>query len=263
MSQSIDLNCDLGELPGAAGLAQELAMLPLVTSINLACGLHAGDPSRIRQLAVAARALDVSVGAHPSYPDREGFGRRDLDLPAAEIRDWVLYQIAAIAGLLKAEGIRLSHVKPHGALYNRAYRDHLIAEAIVDAMLAHDPECVLVGQAGSVLLEAGKKMGLVTASEVFADRGYAADGSLLPRGMPESVIAEPETAARRALQFVQENAVELADGSRFSVAVDTICLHGDTPNAVEIARQIGEGIKRGGIELAPLPVRPRWFRIRN
>jgi UPF0271 protein len=263
MSQSVDLNCDLGELPGTAGLAQELAMLPLVTSINLACGLHAGDPIRIRQLAVAARELDVAVGAHPSYPDREGFGRRDMELPAAEIRDWVLYQIAAVGGLLKAEGIRMSHVKPHGALYNRAYRDRQVAEAIVEAMLACDPECVLVGQAGSALLEAGQKLGLVTASEVFADRGYAADGSLLPRGMAEAVITEPETAARRALQIVRENAVELADGSRLGVAVDTICVHGDTPNAVEIAERMGEVIKQSGIELAALPVRPRLFRVRN
>lgn len=263
MSQRVDLNCDLGELPGAAGLAQELAMLPLVTSINLACGLHAGDPVRIRELAVAARQLEVAVGAHPSYPDREGFGRRELDLPAKEIRDWVLYQIAAVAGLLKAEGIRLSHVKPHGALYNRAYRDRLIAEAIVDAMLTHDPECVLVGQAGSALIETGQRLGLVTASEVFADRGYAGDGSLLPRGTAGALISEPEKAAQRALRMVRASSVELADGSQFGVAVDTICVHGDTPNAVEIARRMAEVLKLGGVELAALPVRSRLFRVRN
>jgi UPF0271 protein len=263
MSQKVDLNCDLGELPGAAGLAEELAMLPLVTSINLACGLHAGDPSRIRKLATAAQQLGVAVGAHPSYPDREGFGRREMDLPANEVRDWVLYQIAAVAGLLKAEGIRLSHVKPHGALYNRAFRDRLVAEAIVDAMLAHDPECVLVGQAGSVLIETGQRLGLVTASEVFADRRYAADGSLLPRGTEGALISDPEKAAQIALRMVRTNAVELADGSQFGVAVDTICVHGDTPNAVEIARRIGEELKQGGVELAALPARSRLFRVRN
>lgn len=263
MSQKVDLNCDLGELPGAAGLAQELAMLPLVTSINLACGLHAGDPSRIRELAAAAKQLEVAVGAHPSYPDRDGFGRREMDLPANQIRDWVLYQIAAVAGLLKAAGIRLSHVKPHGALYNRAYRDRLVAEAIVDAMLAHDPECVLVGQAGSILLETGQHQGLVTASEVFADRGYAADGSLLPRGTAGALISEPEKAAQSALRMVRTNAVELVDGSQFGVAVDTICVHGDTPNAVEIARRMGEVLKQGGVELAALPARSRLFRVRN
>jgi len=263
MSQKVDLNCDLGELPGAAGLAEELAMLPLVTSINLACGLHAGDPSRIRKLAIAAQQLGVAVGAHPSYPDREGFGRREMDLPANEVRDWVLYQIAAVAGLLKAEGIRLSHVKPHGALYNRAFRDRLVAEAIVDAMLAHDPECVLVGQAGSVLNETGQRLGLVTASEVFADRRYAADGSLLPRGTEGALISDPEKAAQTALRMVRTNAVELADGSQFGVAVDTICVHGDTPNALEIARRIGEGLKQGGVELAALPARSRLFRVRN
>lgn len=263
MSQKVDLNCDLGELPGVAGLAEELAMLPLVTSINLACGLHAGDPSRIRKLAIAAQQLGVAVGAHPSYPDREGFGRREMDLPANEVRDWVLYQIAAVAGLLKAEGIRLSHVKPHGALYNRAFRDRLVAEAIVDAMLAHDPECVLVGQAGSVLNETGKRLGLVTASEVFADRRYAAGGSLLPRGAAGALICEPEKAAQNALRMVRTNAVELADGSQFGVAVDTICVHGDTPNAVEITRRIGEELKQGGVELAALPARSRLFRVRN
>jgi len=263
MSQRVDLNCDLGELPGAAGLAQELAMLPLVTSINLACGLHAGDPIRIRELAVAASQLDVAVGAHPSYPDREGFGRRELDLPANQIRDWVLYQIAAVAGLLKAEGIRLSHVKPHGALYNRAFHDRLVAEAIVEAMLAHDPESILVGQAGSVLIQTGHRLGLVTASEVFADRGYAADGSLLPRGTAGALISEPEKAAQRALEIVRASAVELADGSQFGVAVDTICVHGDTPNAVEIARRMAEVLRQGGVELAALRLRPRMFRVRN
>jgi UPF0271 protein len=263
MSQKVDLNCDLGELPGAAGLAQELAMLPLVTSINLACGLHAGDPSRIRELAIAAQQLGLAVGAHPSYPDREGFGRQEMNLPANEIRDWVLYQIAAVAGLLKAEGIRLSHIKPHGALYNRAYRDRLVAEAIVDAMLAHDPECVLVGQAGSVLLETGQRLGLVTASEVFGDRGYAADGSLLPRGKAGALISESEKAAQSVLRMVRTSAVELADGSQFGVAVDTICVHGDTPNALEIARRIGEELKQGGVELAAPPARSRLFRVRN
>lgn len=263
MKRTVDLNCDLGELPGAEGLAKELELLPWVTSINLACGLHAGDPVRIRQLAVAARELDVGVGAHPGYPDREGFGRKELGLSSLEVRDWVLYQIAATAGILKAEGIRMSHVKPHGALYNRAFRDRELASAIVEAVFAFDPDCILVGQAGGALLEAGRGLGMATASEVFADRGYAADGSLLPRGTPGGVISDAGEASARALRIVEAGAVEVSGGSPFAVTVDTICIHGDTPGALEIARQTGELLKAGGVELAKLPARNRLFRIRN
>lgn len=263
MKRTVDLNCDLGELPGAAGLARELELLPLVTSINLACGVHAGDPVRIRQLAVAARDLELGIGAHPSYPDREGFGRRELDLPPVEVRDWVLYQIAALAGILRAEGIRMSHVKPHGALYNRAFRDRELASAIAAAVFAFDSDCVLVGQSGGELLAAGRGLGLATASEVFADRGYAADGSLLPRGTPGGVISSAGEAAARALRMFEEQTVEVAGGSRFALTIDTICVHGDTPEAVEIARQTGDLLRAGGVDLAKLPVKNRLFRVRN
>lgn len=263
MALRVDLNCDVGELPGLAGLEQELALLSEVTSINLACGIHAGDPTRIRKLAIAARQAQVAVGAHPGYPDRAGMGRVELGLPPAEIRDWVLYQVAAVAGMLKAEGLRLSHVKPHGALYNRGFADRPVAEAIVEAILAFDPECLLVAQAGSELLGAAERAGLPTASEGFADRGYGRRGELLPRGTPGALVEDPGEAARRGLEMVREKVVIVADGSRFPLAVDTICVHGDTPAALEIARQLRAGLEKGGVEIAPLPARGRLFRIRN
>jgi UPF0271 protein len=263
MSPRVDLNCDLGELEGAEGWARELALLPWVTSINLACGLHAGDPQRIRLLAQAARAAGVAVGAHPGYPDRAGFGRVELELSPEAIRDWVLYQVAAVGGMLKAEGVLLNHVKPHGALYNRAYRDREAAHAIAEAVAAYDPECWLVAQAGSELAEAGGRIGLHTAREVFADRGYAADGSLLRRGTAGSVMTDPEAVAARAVKIVSEQAIPLADGSRIAVPVDTICLHGDNPKAGEIARRLMEALRAAGVELAALPPRPRPFRVRN
>lgn len=263
MALRVDLNCDLGELEGAAGWELERALLPWVTSINLACGVHAGDPQRIRAVANAARSAGVAVGAHPSYPDRPGFGRVELELPPDAIRDWVLYQIAAVGGMLKAEGVQLNHVKPHGALYNRAFRDPLAANAIAEAVAAYDPECWLVGQAGSELLAAGVRAGLPTASEVFADRGYAADGSLLARGIPEAVIVDPERAARRAVEIVREKSVPLPGGSRFAVSVDTICVHGDNPEAEAIVRRLVDVFRTAGIELGALPGRSRPFRVRN
>ncbi len=262
MAIRVDLNCDMGELPGPAGLEREMALLAEVTSINLACGVHAGDPQRIRKLAIAAREAQVAVGAHPGYPDRANFGRLELGLTPEAIRDWVLYQVAAVAGMLKAEGLRLSHVKPHGALYNRGYGDRQAAEAMVDALLAHDPECLLVAQAGSELLKAAQQAGLPTASEGFADRSYGSGGELLPRGTPGAVISEPAEAARRGLEMVRDQTVVAADGSRFSLTVDTICVHSDTPSALEIARKLRAELQSGGIEIASLPTRGRLFRIR-
>lgn len=263
MALRVDLNCDLGELEGSAGWEHELALLPWVTSINLAAGIHAGDPLRIRAVAIAARKAGVAVGAHPGYPDLPGFGRVELGLEPGAIRDWVLYQIAAVGGLLKAEGVPLSHVKPHGALYNRAFHDRQAADAIAEAVAAYDPECWLVGQAGSELLAAGSQAGLPTASEVFADRGYAPDGSLLARGLPGGVIVDPELAANRAAEIVREKSVPLAGGSRFAVTVDTICVHGDNPAAGDIARRLVEVFQAAGIELTALPRRSRPFRVRN
>jgi UPF0271 protein len=263
MTLRVDLNCDLGELEGTEGWERELALLPWVTSINLACGVHAGDPQRIRALARAARDAGVAVGAHPSYPDRPGFGRLELDLPPDAIRDWVLYQIAAVGGMLKAEGIRLNHIKPHGALYNRAFRDAPTARAIAEAVTAYDPDCRLVGQAGSELLAAGSRAGLSTVSEVFADRGYADDGSLLPRGVSGGVISDPAAAAMRAVEIVREQSVPLVGGSRLGVAVDTICVHGDNPAALEIVQRLVESLRAAGIEPAALPEKSRPFRVRN
>jgi UPF0271 protein len=252
MQQRVDLNCDLGELEGASGLERELGLLAIVSSINLACGLHAGDPQRIRRLARAAGQAGVAIGAHPGYPDRAGFGRVELNLPRDEIRDWVLYQLGALGGLVRAEGQRLNHVKPHGALYNRAFRDRSVAEAIVEAVIQCEPDCWLVGAAGSELLAAGNRAGLATASEVFADRGYAADGSLLPRGSSGALLVDPKEAAERVCRIVREKSVPLPDGSRLAVVVDTICVHGDHPAAQELALRTAAALRAEGIELGPL-----------
>lgn len=260
---TIDLNCDLGELPGPSGLNSDLDLLEWVTSINLACGLHAGDPDRIVTLAHAALKRGVSIGAHPSLPDREGFGRRLVSLSPSAIHNWVLYQIAAVAGLLRGCGAKLSHVKPHGALYHLAARDRQVANAIVEAVKTLDAECAVVGLAGSAMIPAAIEAGLPVLQEIFADRAYRPDGHLVPRDEPGAVLTEGDPIAERAVQMVREQVVLATDGSKIAVQPDTICIHGDTPFAAQLARQVRDRLAAAGWQVIAAAPRPRLFRVRN
>jgi UPF0271 protein len=246
---SIDLNADIGESYGAWRMGDDAALLPLVSSANIACGFHAGDPATMRRSVALCLEHGVSVGAHPSYPDREGFGRREMSLSPAEIHDAVLYQIGALAGIAAAAGTRLAHVKPHGALYNRAAVDHHAADAIAAAVRAFDPSLGLVGLAGSCLPDAGRAAGLRVLAEGFADRRYDASGHLVLRGSPGALIEDAVQAAEQVLAMVREGSVIAIDGSSLDLAVDTVCLHGDSPHAVALARQLRAALAQHGIRI--------------
>jgi UPF0271 protein len=243
----IDLNADVGESFGAYLLGQDPAILPHVTSASVACGFHAGDPGVMRETVALARHHGVAVGAHPGFPDLSGFGRREMRLSAREVEDLVVYQVGALAGVAAAQGTRLQHVKPHGALYNMAAYDRALADAIASAVKSVDRSLWLVGLAGSALIEAGRRAGLATASEGFADRGYGADGRLLPRQAPGAVLADVTAVAARALMMVQQRVVVVEGGSHVSLDVDTICIHGDTPGAAEVAQAVRSTLAASGL----------------
>jgi 5-oxoprolinase (ATP-hydrolysing) subunit A len=248
----IDLNADLGESFGPWRMGQDEALMASITSANVACGFHAGDPAVMRRTIRLAKTQGVAVGAHPGFPDLVGFGRREMQASPAEIEDLVLYQIAALAGVAAAEGVRVQHVKAHGALYNMAARDPAIAGAIARAVAAFDRSLILFGLPSSELLREGKKAGLEVAAEIFADRTYDPDGSLTSRRTPGSVIHDADTVVSRAVRMVQTRSVETTDGSSIALAADTLCLHGDTPGAADLARQIRRALQAAGISVAHL-----------
>jgi UPF0271 protein len=241
----LDLNADLGE-----GL-DDAAILPFLTSANVACGLHAGGPAVMDRTVALALERGVRVGAHPGYPDRENFGRTDLQLPLEEVRSLVLYQVGALEGFARAHGGRLSHVKAHGALYNRAARDPALARAVAEAVRAFSSDLVLVGLAGSAQLDAARAAGLRPAGEAFADRRYLPSGDLVPRSQPGAVLHDPEEAAAQALSIAR-GFVIASDGSRLAISAQTLCLHGDTPGAPELARVVRRKLEAAGVQIAPL-----------
>lgn len=245
----VDLNCDMGESFGAWTMGDDRAMMRAITSANVACGAHAGDPEVMRRTVRLAREHGVSVGAHPSLPDLAGFGRREMRVTPDEVEGLVLYQVGALAAIARAEGVALAHVKPHGALYNMAVRDGTIADAIARAVHAFDPSLVLFGLAGSLMLSAGEAAGLRVASEVFADRGYERDGALASRLKPGSVIQDPERVSARAVEMVRDGRVAALSGESIAVQADTICVHGDTPGAPNLARRIRAALEAAGIEV--------------
>jgi 5-oxoprolinase (ATP-hydrolysing) subunit A len=247
---TIDLNADVGESFGGWRLGDDEALMPSVSSANIACGFHAGDPGVIRRTVALALAHGVAVGAHPGYPDLAGFGRREMALSATEVGDLVLYQVAALSGVAAASGARLAHVKPHGALYNRAARDEAAAAAIAKAVAAIDRHLVLFGLAGSRLLEAGRREGLRVAAEAFADRGYEADGRLRARDLPGALVIDPEAVVSRVMQMIESRTVVAVDGSMVPLEPDTICLHGDTPGAADLARRVRQGLEARGVRIA-------------
>jgi UPF0271 protein len=242
MAESIDLNGDVGEHNGSASANPDAAFLPHLTSANIACGVHAGSPSVMRQTVRLALEHGVAIGAHPSFADREHFGRYEMSLPPFEIEALVSSQVSALAAIAAEEGAALSHVKPHGALYNMAARDEVVAEAIAAAVRAAGTQLILFGLAGSRLIEAGKRAGLQTASEVFADRAYRPDGSLVPRSEPGAVMHDPEEVAAHALALVASK----------TLRADTICLHGDTPGAAALAARVRRTLENAGIRVTPL-----------
>lgn len=246
MELSIDLNADLGE-----GAGHDNELLALVSSANIACGLHAGSAAMMRESVLAAKQRGVAVGAHPGFHDRENFGRRELSLPPHEIYSLVLYQLGAFQSIAHGFGVRPQHVKPHGALYNMAAREEQIADAIVCAVRAVDPRLILFAPGASALSRAAESNELHVAHEVFADRNYMADGSLVPRDRRDALLHDPEEAANRVYTILRNNTVHAIDGSEVHVEADTICVHGDTPGAVEFARELRLALHQMGIVVAP------------
>jgi UPF0271 protein len=248
----VDLNSDVGESFGAYRLGADADVMRSITSANVACGFHAGDPGVMRETVRLAKAAGVSVGAHPGFPDLVGFGRREMRASPREVEDLVLYQIGALAAVATAQGMTLSHVKAHGALYNMAARDRSLADAIARAVATFDRGLTLFGLPNSELLRAGEAAGLRVASEGFADRAYMPDGSLASRTVQGSVIHDASSVLERSLRMVTDGEVLAVDGSRLTFAVDTLCVHGDTPGAAELTRQLRQGLEQRGVRVAPL-----------
>jgi len=243
----IDINSDLGESFGAYSIGHDAGLMHAITSANVAAGFHAGDPSVLRDTIRLAKANGVAVGAHPGFPDLVGFGRRELNVTATEAEDMVLYQVAAVAGVAAAEGVRVQHVKPHGALFNMAVRNAELSAAIARAVAAYDRNLILFGLPGSEILSAGRAAGLRVAAEVFADRAYEPDGALASRRKPGSVIHDADAVVARAVRMVKERTVVAIDGSVVPLEADTICVHGDTPGSDALAAQIRAGLEAAGI----------------
>jgi UPF0271 protein len=253
----IDLNCDLGESFGPWPMGQDADLMSAISSANVACGFHAGDPGIMRETVALAKAHGVAVGAHPGFPDLVGFGRRELGASPREVEDFVLYQVAALAGVAAAQGVRLQHVKAHGALYNMACRDPHLADAIARAVAALDSSLILFGLPNSQLLRAGLDAGLPIAAEAFADRAYEKDGSLSSRAKPGSVIHDADRVVNRAVRMVREGVVEGRDGDLVTLGARTLCVHGDTPGAAMLARRLRTGLEQAGITIEALVTGPR------
>ncbi|MCA1781899.1 MAG: LamB/YcsF family protein [Dermatophilaceae bacterium] len=247
----IDLNSDLGESYGTWQLGNDEAMLDIVTSANVACGFHAGDSLTLLRTCELAADRGVVVGAQVGYNHLPGFGRWSIDMPSPELTADVIYQIGALDGLCRVAGTRVAYVKPHGALYNTAAVDRRQADAVVAAVTAYDPSLPLMGLAGSHLLEAGAEAGLRTIAEAFADRTYTAKGLLVPRREPGSVLHDPDLVAERMARLVTEGRVAAIDGTDVEVEADSVCVHGDSPGAVAIARAVRAALERAGAQIAP------------
>lgn len=245
----IDLNSDLGESLGAWTMGDDAAMLQLVSSANVACGFHGGDPAGILATLKGAAANGVAVGAHVSYPDLTGFGRRNMDVASADLIADVIYQIGALKGLAAAAGTQVSYVKPHGALYNTIAHDARQGNDVITAMLAVDPSLALVGLAGSPLLALARERGLRVVAEAFADRAYTPQGALVSRREKGAVLHDADIVARRMLRLVQDGVVEAIDGSLTRVQADSICVHGDSPGAVDMAREVRRRLEQSGVTI--------------
>jgi UPF0271 protein len=251
----IDINCDMGESFGAYTLGLDEEVIKYITSANIACGYHAGDPLVMEQTIALAKEHGVSVGAHPGFPDLMGFGRRNIDATLPEIRGYMVYQIGALQAFAKAQGLKVAHVKPHGALYLMAVEDEEISEAVVESIASVDKDLIFVALAGSKgekMTKIGEKVGLRVAYEAFPDRAYTPDGTLVSRRQPGAVIKDPDVVAQRALMMAQEGKVVAIDGKEIPFRPETLCVHGDTPGAVNLVRKIRQTLTGAGVEVIPL-----------
>jgi 5-oxoprolinase (ATP-hydrolysing) subunit A len=252
---TIDLNCDMGESFGAYTIGADDAVMPSITSANVACGYHGGDPGVMRRTVRLARDAGVRVGAHPGFPDLMGFGRREMRMAPQDLEDMVVYQIGALGAIARSEGVALSHVKAHGALYNMAVTDKALASAIARAVMAVDPALIFFALPGSELARAANGLGLQVALEGFADRSYEPDGSLTPRSRAGAVIHDVDAVVERALRMATDGVVTASDGSRLDMRVDTICTHGDTPGAQALTRALRTSLERAGVTVAAMAKR--------
>lgn len=247
----IDLNSDMGESFGVYTLGNDEALMRSITSANIACGFHAGDPTVIRRTIRLAKASGVAVGAHPSFPDLSGFGRRPMQMDLGQLEDLVLYQIAAVAGVASSDGVKLRHVKPHGSLGNMAHKDFALAQAFVRAVAAFDSTLPIFALPGGELVKAAQAAGVPVAYEVFADRAYEPDGALVSRTKAGAMIHDPDTVVKRVIRVVKEGTLAAIDGTTISLHADTICTHGDTQGAHELTRLLRAGLEAEGIRVVP------------
>lgn len=243
----VDINCDMGESFGAYHIGADSEVMPHITSANIACGFHGGDPAVMRATVAAALTAGVAIGAHPGFSDLVGFGRRAIQVTPQEAYDLVVYQVGALLGFVRAANAELRHVKPHGALYNMAVAQPALASAIARAVRDVDARLLLFGLAGSHMLTAAEAVGLAAASEVFADRNYLPDGALVPRQRPDAMVHDVDEAVRRAVRMVREGRVTDVEGNDIAIRADTICIHGDGPNAAAMARALREGLEGAGV----------------
>ena len=250
--KKIDLNCDLGESFGNYKIGLDDEVIRHISSANVACGFHASDPLVMQKTVALAKENGVCIGAHPGFPDLVGFGRRNMSVSPSEAKALVQYQIGALDAFCKAAGVKLCHVKPHGALYNMAGKDEILAQAVCEGIFEYDSNLILLGLSGSKMIEVGKKIGLRTASEVFADRAYEADGSLVARSKPGAVITDENLAVSRVVEMVKNGRVTSITGNEIEIKADSICLHGDGVKAVEFAKRIKEELLKNDVEIVPL-----------
>ena len=250
MQKIVDLNCDIGEGFGIYELGFDAKLMPHISSANIACGFHAGDPTYMRRTVRLAEATGVGIGAHPGLPDLMGFGRREMMVNPDEARDYVVYQIGALQAFTRTKG--LQHVKPHGALYNMGARNEELARVVAEAVTEVDPDLILVGLAGSTWIKVGRELGLRVACEVFADRSVNPDGTLVPRKHPRAVINDVEEVTTRVLRIVTEGKVTAINGEEIEMAGDTLCLHGDTPGAIDLARILRQRLEAAGVTIVSM-----------
>ena len=248
----VDLNCDLGESFGAYTIGCDELVIPLVSSANVACGFHASDPVVMEKTVVMAAGAGIGVGAHPGFPDLMGFGRRNMVITPAEARAHTLYQLGALSGFCRAKGIALQHVKPHGALYNMAGKDYALARGICEAIKDFDPSLIVLALSGGELLRCARDMGLRAASEVFADRGYEEDGSLVNRKKEGAMITDENVAIERVVRMIREKTVTAVTGKDIPIEADSVCVHGDGPKALAFVEKIRAALTQQGIEIRPL-----------